>query len=157
MFGTREELADGYITKRNYGAMLGIYGNTKEEAVYGSQQTDSDGKVLDGNRRWVLRFAPGQLPPVTEFWSITMYNLPQRFLVDNPLNRYSIGDRTAGLVKGADGSLEIYMQAESPGPGKESNWLPAPKGPFFFVGRFYGPKAEALDGRWNLPALIEMK
>jgi len=157
MFGTRQELADGYITKRNYGAMLGIYGNTKEEAVYGSQQTDSDGKVLDGNRRWVLRFAPGQLPPVTEFWSITMYNLPQRFLVDNPLNRYSIGDRTAGLVKGADGSLEIYIQAESPGPGKEANWLPAPKGPFFFVGRFYGPKAEALDGRWNLPALIEMK
>jgi hypothetical protein len=85
-----------------------------------------------------------------------MYNLPQRLLVDNPLNRYSIGDRTAGLAKGADGSLEIYMQAESPGADKESNWLPAPKGPFFFVGRFYGPKPEALDGRWNLPALIEV-
>jgi hypothetical protein len=156
IFGTRAELADGYITKRNYGAMLGIYGNTKEEAVYGSQQTDRDGKVLDGNRRWVMRFESGQLPPVTEFWSITMYNLPQRFLVGNPLNRYSIGDRTAGLVKGADGSLEIYMQAESPGPDKESNWLPTPTGPFFFVGRFYGPKAEALDGRWSLPPLIEV-
>jgi hypothetical protein len=156
LFGTRAELADGYITKRNYGAMLGIYGNTKEEAVYGSQQTDRDGKVLDGNRRWVMRFESGQLPPVTEFWSITMYNLPQRFLVGNPLNRYSIGDRTAGLVKGADGSLEIYMQAESPGPDKESNWLPTPTGPFFFVGRFYGPKAEALDGRWSLPPLIEV-
>jgi hypothetical protein len=156
LFGTRAELADGYITKRNYGAMLGIYGNTKEEAVYGSQQTDRDGKVLDGNRRWVMRFESGQLPPVTEFWSITMYNLPQRFLVGNPLNRYSIGDRTAGLVKGADGSLEIYMQAESPGPDKESNWLPTPTGTFFFVGRFYGPKAEALDGRWSLPPLIEV-
>ena len=156
LFGTRAELADGYITKRNYGAMLGIYGNTKEEAVYGSQQTDRDGKVLDGNRRWVMRFESGQLPPVTEFWSITMYNLPQRFLVGNPLNRYSIGDRTAGLVKGADGSLEIYMQAESPGPDKESNWLPTPTGPFFFVGRFYGPKAEALDDRWSLPPLIEV-
>jgi hypothetical protein len=156
LFGTRAELADRYIAKRNYGAMLGIYGNTKEEAVYGSQQTDRDGKVLDGNRRWLMRFESGQLPPVTEFWSITMYNLPQRFLVDNPLNRYSIGDRTAGLVKGADGSLEIYMQAESPGPDKEANWLPTPKGPFFFVGRFYGPKAEALDGRWNLPPLIEV-
>ena len=156
LFGTRAELADGYITKRNYGAMLGIYGNTKEEAVYGSQQTDRDGKVLDGNRRWVMRFESGQLPPVTEFWSITMYNLPQRFLVGNPLNRYSIGDRTAGLVKGADGSLEIYMQAESPGPDKESNWLPTPTGPFFFVGRFYGPRAEALDDRWSLPPLIEV-
>jgi hypothetical protein len=155
LFGTRETLGEGYITKRNYGAMLGIYGNTKEEAVYGSQQTDSDGKVLDGSRHWVLRFEPGQLPPVTEFWSITMYNLPQRLLVENPLNRYSIGSRTAGLKLGADGSLEIYMQADNPGPEKESNWLPAPKGPFFFVGRFYGPKQEALDGRWSLPRLIE--
>ena len=155
LFGTRTELGAGYITKRNYGAMLGIYGNTKEEAIYGSQQTDSEGKVLDGSRHWVLRFAPGQLPPVTEFWSITMYSLPQRFLVDNALNRYSIGSRTEGLKQGADGSLEIYMQADNPGPEKESNWLPAPKGPFFFVGRFYGPKPEALDGRWSLPPLTK--
>jgi hypothetical protein len=157
LFGTRQDLGEGYITKRNYGAMLGIYGNTKEEAIYGSQQTDSEGKLLDGNRHWVLRFEPGRLPPVAEFWSITMYNLPQRFLVDNPLNRYSIGDRTAGLKLGADGSLEIYMQADNPGPEKESNWLPAPRGPFFFVGRFYGPKPEALDGAWTLPPLIEGK
>ena len=155
LFGTRTDLGADYITRRNYGAMLGIYGNTKEEAVYGSQQTDGDGKVLDGSRHWVLRFEPGQLPPVTEFWSITMYNLPQRFLVDNALNRYSIGSRTAGLKQGADGSLEIYMQADNPGPDKESNWLPAPRGPFFFVGRFYGPKPEALDGRWTLPPLTE--
>lgn len=154
LFGTRTELGAGYITKRNYGAMLGIYGNTKEEAVYGSQQTDGEGKVLDGNRHWVLRFAPGQLPPVTEFWSITMYSLPQRFLVENDLNRYSIGSRTPGLRQGADGSLEIYMQADNPGPDKEPNWLPAPRGPFFFVARFYGPKQEALDGRWTLPPLI---
>ena len=155
MFGTREALGGDYITKRNYGAMLGIYANTKEEAVYGSQQTDSQGKVLDGSRHWVLRFEPGQLPPVTEFWSITMYNLPQRLLVENPLNRYSIGSRTAGLKQGADGSLEIYMQVDNPGPDKEANWLPAPRGPFFFAARFYGPKAEALDGRWTLPPLIE--
>jgi len=157
LFGTRTELGDGYITKRNYGAMLGIYGNTKEEAVYGSQQTDGEGNVLDGNRHWVLRFEPGQLPPVTEFWSITMYNLPQRLLVDNALNRYSIGSRTEGLKQASDGSLEIYMQADNPGPDKESNWLPAPRGPFFFVGRFYGPKPEALDGRWTLPPLTEGK
>jgi hypothetical protein len=155
LFGTREALGADYITRRNFGAMLGIYGNTKEEAVYGSQQTDGEGKLLDGSHNWVLRFEPGQLPPVSEFWSITMYSLPQRFLVDNPLNRYSIGNRSDGLKQGADGSLEIYMQADHPGPDKESNWLPAPRGPFFFVGRFYGPKQEALDGRWSLPPLIE--
>jgi len=157
LFGTREALGKDYISRRSYGAMLGIYGNTREEAIYGSQQTDAEGKVLDGNRHWVLRFEPGKLPPVTEFWSITMYNLPQRFLVDNPLTRYSIGSRTEGLKLGADGSLEIYMQADNPGPEKESNWLPAPKGPFFFVGRFYGPKQEALDGTWTLPPLIEKR
>ncbi len=81
---------------------------------------------------------------------------PQRLLVDNPLNRYSLGSRTEGLSLGADGSLEIDMQADSPGPEKEeSNWLPAPEGLFFFVGRFYGPGQEALDGRWTLPPLIE--
>ena len=86
-----------------------------------------------------------------------MYNLPQRFLVDNPLNRYSIGNRTPGLKQGADGSLEIYMQVDNPGPAKGSNWLPAPAGPFFFVARFYGPKKEALDGSWALPPLVERR
>jgi hypothetical protein len=155
MFGTREFLGKDYIYMRNAGAMLGIYANSKDEALYGSQQTDSSGKVLDGSRKWVLRFAPGQLPPVNEFWSITMYSLPDRFLVANPINRYSIGDRTPGLKKGADGSLEIYLQAENPGKDKESNWLPTPKGPFFFAARFYGPKDNALRGEWSLPPLIE--
>jgi hypothetical protein len=139
------------------GAMLGIYGNSTEEAVYASQQTGPDGKVLDGSRRWVLRFEPGRLPPVTEFWSITMYNLPERLLVDNPIGRYSLGDRTPGLRQGADGSLEIYIQSEDPGPEKASNWLPAPKGPFFFVARFYGPRNALMDGTWTLPPLVERR
>jgi hypothetical protein len=155
MFGSRDELGATYITKRNYGAMLGIYANSEAEAFYASQQTDDAGQVLDGSRHWVLRFEPGQLPPVTEFWSITMYSLPERFLVDNPINRYSIGDRTDGLTLGADGSLEIYIQHEDPGPERRSNWLPAPEGPFFFVGRFYGPGQAILDGKWSLPRLIE--
>ncbi|MEI7572888.1 MAG: DUF1254 domain-containing protein [Phenylobacterium sp.] len=155
LFGTREFLGADYVYRRNVGAMLGIYGNSKDEALYGSQQTDKAGKVLDGSRNWLLRFEPGQLPPVNEFWSITMYGLPERFLVANPINRYSIGDRTPGLKLGADGSLEIYLQSESPGKDRESNWLPTPKGPFFFVGRFYGPKANALRGEWSLPPLIE--
>ena len=154
-FGTREELGKDYLVYRSMGAMLGIYGNSTEEAVYASQQTGPDGKVLDGNRKWVLRFEPGQLPPVNEFWSITMYNLPERLLVDNPIDRYSLGDRTPGLKQGPDGSLEIYIQNAHPGPDRESNWLPAPKGPFFFVARFYGPRQPAMDGTWTLPPLVE--
>ena len=156
-FGTREELGGDYITYRSMGAMLGIYGNSSEEAIYASQQTGPDGKVLDGRRHWLLRFEPGQLPPVTEFWSVTMYNLPQRLLVNNPINRYSIGDRTPGLKLGADGSLEIYIQSDDPGTSKASNWLPAPAGPFFFVARLYGPKPSALKGTWKLPALVEIR
>lgn len=157
LFGTRAELGADFIMKRSFGAMLGIYGNTKEEAIYGTQQAGPDGQILDGGKRWVLRFEPGQLPPVTLFWSITMYKLPERFLAENPISRYSIGDRTAGLKQGADGSLEIYIQNDNPGPEKASNWLPAPKGPFFFVARFYGPKQSLIDGTWNLPPLVEAK
>ncbi len=156
-FGTREALGNDYVMNRAMGAMLGIYGNTKEEAVYASQQKGPDGKILDGTRKWVLRFEKGQLPPVDLFWSITMYKLPERLLVDNPLNRYSVGDRTASLTPGADGSLEIYIQNTDPGAGKTGNWLPAPAGPFFFVARFYGPRASLMDGSWTLPALKETK
>jgi len=156
-FGTRQELGPDYLTYRSMGAMLGIYGNSDAEAIYASQQTGPDGQLLDGRRKWLLRFPAGQLPPVSEFWSITMYTLPQRLLSPNPINRYSIGDRTPGLRYGADGSLEIVLQAENPGPAKASNWLPAPAGPFFFVARLYGPKQAVLSGAWKLPALLEVK
>jgi hypothetical protein len=156
-FGTRGELGSDYLTFRAMGAMLGIYGNSSAEAFYASQQTGPDGKLLDGRRRWVMRFEPGQLPPVTEFWSVTMYKLPERLLVENPIQRYSIGDRTAGLKLGADGSMEIYIQSENPGADKVSNWLPAPAGPFFFVARLYGPKGPVLKGTWRLPRLMEVK
>jgi hypothetical protein len=156
-FGTRSELGPDYVKYRSMGAMLGIYGNSTEEAVYASQQTGPDGKVLDGGKHWVLRFEPGQLPPVNEFWSITMYSLPERLLVANPIDRYSVGDRTPGLRQGPDGSLEIHIQHEHPGPEKASNWLPAPKGPFFFVARFYGPRQAAMDGTWTLPPLVERR
>jgi hypothetical protein len=157
VFGSREALGPEYIERRNIGAMLGIYGNSKEEAVYGTQQTDSAGNIFDGNRQWVLRFEPGQLPPVSEFWSITMYNLPQRLLVDNPIKRYSINGQTPGLKLGPDGALEIFIQAQTPGSDKESNWLPAPPGPFFFAARFYGPGPALIDGSWRLPPLVERK
>jgi hypothetical protein len=156
LFGSRAELGADYVYRRSCGAALGILGNTKEEAIYGSQQTEPDGTLLSGAHKWRMRFAPGQLPPVNEFWSITMYALPDRFLVPNPINRYSIGDRTPGLQYDADGGLTLYLQADNPGPEREANWLPTPKGPFFFAGRFYAPRAEALDGRWTLPPLEKM-
>jgi hypothetical protein len=157
MFGSRAELGADYIYQRSCGAALGILGNTKEEACYASQQTEPDSTVLSGVHDWTMRFAPGQLPPVNEFWSITMYSLPKRFLVPNAINRYSIGDRTPGLKADDDGGLTLYLQSESPGADKESNWLKTPKGPFFFVARFYGPKAETISDRWSLPPLTEIR
>lgn len=157
MFGTREALGSNYVMSRSIGAMLGIYANSKEEAMYASQQTGPDGKVPDGNRKWMIRFPAGQLPPVNEFWSITMYKLPERLLVDNAINRYSIGGRTPGLKQNPDGSLDIYLQSDNPGPDKASNWLPTPKGPFFFAARFYGPRASLLDGSWKLPPMVEVQ
>jgi hypothetical protein len=154
-FGMREFLGADYVMNRAAGAKLGIYANSKEEAVYVAYQTAPDGKLLDGSKKWILRFEPGQQPPVTLFWSITMYNLPGRLLVENPINRYSIGDRTAGLKQGPDGSLEIYLQNENPGPEKVSNWLPTPNGPFFLASRYYGPKQPLIDGTWKGPPLVE--
>jgi hypothetical protein len=156
VFGTRAELGVDYIYNRNVGAALGILGNTKEEAFYASQQTEPDGTMLDGRRNWRLRFAPGAWPPVDFFWSISMYALPDRGLVPNMINRYSLGDRTPGLTADADGGLSIWLQHDSPGPERESNWLPTPAGPFFFVARLYGPKAEALEGRWTLPGIEKL-
>jgi hypothetical protein len=155
VFGTREQLGADYIYNRNVGAALGVLGNTKEEAIYASQQTEPDGKPLDGLCKWSLRFAPGALPPVNEFWSITMYALPERGLVPNAINRYSLGDRTPGLKADPDGGLTIWFQHESPGAERESNWLPTPRGPFYFVARLYGPRAEALNGQWKLPPLVK--
>jgi hypothetical protein len=155
LFGTREQLGADYLYNRGVGAMLGVLGNTKEEAFYASQQTEPDGTPFDGRKSWALRFAPGQWPPVEFFWSITMYTLPDRGLVPNPINRYSIGDRTAGLKPDPDGGLTIWLQQDNPGAERESNWLPTSAGPFFFVARLYGPKPQVLDGRWSLPPLMK--
>jgi hypothetical protein len=117
-----------------------------EEAWYG-------GFVGDGAKPSSLHFAAGQLPPAEFFWSLTLYTLPDRFLYANPIDRYSIGDRTKGLVYGEDKSLTIYLSHESPGKDKEANWLPTPNGPYSLVARIYGPKPAAINGTWKLPAL----
>jgi hypothetical protein len=152
-FGTREFLKNDYLV-RMASAVLGIYGNSKEEALYPAYYTDTSGAKLDGGKQYTLRFAPGQLPPVNAFWSLTMYELPASLLVPNPLKRYLINSpMLPSLKEDADGGVTLYLQHESPGKDRESNWLPAPKGPFWTVMRLYWPKSEALDGRWKTPAL----
>lgn len=154
LFGTREFLANDYL-KRMTGAVLGIYGNSKEEAIYPTYFTDADGKKLDGaTHRYVLRFESDALPPVDAFWSLTLYELPSSLLSANPINRYLINSpMLPNLKRDADGGITIYVQHDSPGNDKESNWLPAPKGPFWTILRLYRPQASAYDGSWRQPAL----
>jgi hypothetical protein len=151
-FGTREFLHNDYMMRMS-SAVLGIYGNSKEEANYPAYFVDSEGKPLDGaTGRYTIRFGAGQLPPVNAFWSLTMYELPASLLTENPINRYLINSpMLPNLIRDADGGITLYMQHQSPGKDKEPNWLPAPKGPFFMVLREYWPKPEALNGSWKVP------
>lgn len=149
LFGTREEL-NGDYTKRALGAAAGLFGNTKEEAIYIGTRTDKANNILSGKNKYVIRFPKGQTPKAKYFWSITLYELPSRYLVNNPINRYSIGDRTSGLKYESNGDLNIYIQNEVP-KGKESNWLPAPKSAFYYLIRIYGPDDSILNGTWKAP------
>jgi hypothetical protein len=153
MFGTREYLKNNYLYRMS-AAVNGIYGNSKQEAMYPIYSVDSDAQKLDGSKRYALRFAPGQLPPVNAFWSLTMYELPASLLVANPLDRYLLNSpMLPQFKKDADGGLTLLIQNESPGKDKEANWLPAPKGPFVMFMRLYSPKEEALEGKWTAPPL----
>lgn len=153
VFGTRAYLKNNYLYRMG-AAVLGIYGNSKQEAMYPVYGVDSDGKKLDGGNRYTIRFAPGQLPPVHAFWSLTMYELPSSLLVANPINRYLINSpMVSSLQRDSDGGLTLLIQHESPGKDMEANWLPAPKGPFIMYMRLYWPKDEALDGQWTAPKL----
>jgi hypothetical protein len=124
-----------------------------QEALYFSAKPE--GAPLSGTNKYVLKFNAGGLPPVDAFWSLTLYNAVDFALVENPINRYSIGDRTAGLVYGPDGSLEIQIQHPAPGQGK-SNWLPAPAGPYQLILRTYQPRPELFNGSYKLPPLKQV-
>lgn len=153
IFGTREHLKNNYLY-RMAGAVLGIWGNSAQEAIYPTYLVDADGQQLDGNHRYTIRFAPDQLPPVNSFWSLTMYEMPESLLVANPINRYLLNSSMLlDFVRDTDGGITLYIQHKSPDKAWESNWLPAPEGPFVMVMRLYWPKAAALDGTWKLPPL----
>jgi hypothetical protein len=106
--------------------------------------------------RYVLHFKADQLPPVKAFWSLSIYKLPEQLFIENPIKRYTIGDRTPGLEYGPDGSLTVYLQHESRGAEKDANWLPAPDGPFCLTMRIYWPEQAALDGDWTPPPVVRV-
>lgn len=140
-----------YYLKRAIVAMVGLGANQPMDAIYPLCVGDADGKPLTGEHRYVLHLAKEELPPVNAFWSLTMYDA-QGYQIANPLNRFAISSWMP-LKYNADGSLDLYVQADNPGPGKESNWLPAPKTEMGLTMRLYGPQPQALDGRWNPPAV----
>jgi hypothetical protein len=151
-FGTREFLDNNYLL-RMVSAAAGIYGNSKEEAMYPVYYVDNQGQTLNGKSSYQLKFAPGQLPPVNAFWSLTMYD-SSNLLVENPINRYLLNSTMLKqLKKDKDGAITLYIQHQSPGKDLESNWLPAPDGLFRMIMRLYWPKAEALNGKWKQPGL----
>ena len=153
MFGTRAFLNNNYLYRMT-AAVIGIYGNSRDEAMYPIYAVDADGTALNGANRYRLRFEPGQLPPVNAFWSLTMYELPSSLLSANPLNRYLLNSpMLPQFRRDADGGLTLYIQHDSPGKQWEANWLPAPTGPFFMAMRLYWPKAEAVEGKWTAPLL----
>jgi hypothetical protein len=135
---------------------IGLGANRPQDAIYPTSQKDADGHEYDGaSKKYVIHFDKGQMPPVDGFWSITMYD-KDYFFVSNPLNRYTLSARNK-FIANPDGSVDLYLQADSPGKNKESNWLPAPKAQFIPMMRLYWPKETSpsiIDGTWKPPAIV---
>lgn len=130
-----------------------IYVTVPEEALYPVARVDASGIPLDGRNAYRIRMAKDELPPVSGFWSITLYD-DHGYMIDNPIQRYSVGDRTSGLVTQSDGTVEIRIQSEAPPDGAKINWLPAPAAPFYLIMRLYIPGSEVMDRSW-LPPTVE--
>ncbi|CAN5516033.1 DUF1254 domain-containing protein [soil metagenome] len=142
---------DVRVVTRAVVARVGLWGNHGYEATYCHTFVDSDGTPLNFAHRYRITFPAA--PPVEQFWSLTMYGRPDYFLVDNPIGRYAIGDRTPDLVWDGE-SLTLHLQAEDPGPDHRANWLPTPMGDFRPILRLYGPTATVLDGSYQVPPII---
>jgi hypothetical protein len=163
-FGDRDFFNGNWLL-RAAGAQAGIYGNDAIEATYPMTKTLADGEPLDGSKHnYTLTFPAGQLPPVNAFWSVTMYDGKSQFLVKNPINCYLINSpMLPNMRKNADSSLTLYIQKDSPGKDKESNWLPAPNDLIYLVMRLYWPKTEPPsilppgEGTWKPPGIVKAK
>ena len=166
IFGTREflensarenyQLEDFFII-RAVAAHMGLYGNSGAEAIYPTYLMDSEGAPLNAaENTYTLTFQKEELPPVKAFWSLTMYDGKTQLFIHNPLNRYLLNSNMVeNFVYGDDGSLTLYIQKDSPEEKLESNWLPAPDGPFYAVMRLYGPEDAALKGEWINPPIVK--
>jgi hypothetical protein len=157
-FGSRESLKGDFV-KRAIGARIGLFGNSPDEVVYVPYFSDRDGRLFDASAsNYTLRFEKDQLPPSDAFWSITAYDADTHLLVANPLQRHAIrSSMLESMTRGEDGSLTLYIQKSSPGKTRESNWLPAPNGPFHLMLRIYQPKANVLAKTWKAPELERTK
>jgi len=165
IFGTRQFLTESAATNysldttdllRAVAAHRGLYGNSAAEAIYPTFLADAGGDPLDGSvHSYTMTFGEGQLPPVESFWSLTMYDGPTQLFVDNPFDRYLLNSTMMDDFRlNDDGSLTLLIQNDPPDAGWESNWLPAPDGPFYVVMRLYGPDDAALDGTWTPPPVV---
>ncbi len=160
-FGDRAFYHGNYLL-RAAAALAGIYGNDAVEAMYPLTTHDVAGEVLDGSKHdYTLTFPKGGLPPVNAFWSVTMYDGRTQLLIENPIGRYLVNSPMLPHMKrGADGSLTLYLQKDSPGKAKEANWLPAPDGPIYLVMRLYWPREQPPsilppgDGTWKPPGVV---
>ncbi len=157
IFNTRAKLQTDYIA-RMFGVVEGIFGNYASQATYIAWHKDADGNPINtATGSYKVTFKKDRTPPAKYFWSITMYSMPERFLVSNPIDRYSIGSRSPQLKANPDGSIDIYISKTSPGKALESNWLPAPDGEPFIIMRIYGPGQSVLDGTYALPPMARLK
>lgn len=143
-----------YLT-RTATAKSNMYVNQPEETRYFFLEYDSQGKRLDGDKRYTITFPPGQVPPVDGFWSLTLYN-PEHFFAPNELGRYSLGTKSGSMTYAADGSLTLHIQHEPPAEGQQANWLPAPRGAFELTLRAYWPKSGIADGSWTPPPVHQV-
>ncbi|HLN97030.1 MAG TPA: DUF1214 domain-containing protein, partial [Pyrinomonadaceae bacterium] len=144
-----------YYLKRAIVTQMGLGANVPEDAIYPLNLGDETGRSLSGANKYVLHFDKTDLPPASAFWSVTLYD-PEGFQVANTLNRFAVSSWMP-FKYNADGSLDLYFQNESPGAGKEANWLPAPRGAFNLTMRLYAPKEDALTGKWNPPPVIKVE
>ncbi|MDL1870910.1 DUF1254 domain-containing protein [Deltaproteobacteria bacterium PRO3] len=153
-FSTKTGVYGTDYLQRAFITAIGLGANRPKDAIYPTSKVDASGKSYSGANKYVIRFEKGQTPPVEGFWSITMYDADY-FFVANPLNRYTVSSRFP-FKYNPDGSLDIYIQKDSPGKEKEPNWLPAPAGDFILMMRMYWPKDQVIDGSWKPPAVAQV-
>jgi hypothetical protein len=156
LFSTKTGLYGTEYVQRAFITAIGLGANRPQDAIYPTSEADAAGQPYTGGSKYVLHFDKGQMPPAHAFWSLTMYN-GAFFFVDNPLNRYTLSSRNK-FNENSDGSVDLYLQHDNPGPDKEANWLPAPTGRFIPMFRLYWPQEtppSIIDGTWKIPAVVK--